>query len=37
LAFPDIFPEGYGSQKNMMDKYGISKESLVSEILQLIK
>jgi len=35
VGFPDVFPEGYGSQASMMARYGISTERVVALIRDL--
>lgn len=37
IAIPDVFPEGYGSQASLMEKYFITTEHLLTEIKNLIK
>lgn len=37
IALPDTFPEGYGSQTNLMEKYSISSQDLIKETIKLIK
>lgn len=36
IALPNVFPEGYGSQAELMEKYSITKGSLVSTIKDLM-
>lgn len=35
VGFPDVFPEGYGSQASMMARYGITAEHVAALIQQL--
>ena len=35
IAIPNVFPEGYGSQAELMEKYSVTKENLVSTIKDL--
>lgn len=37
IGIPDVFPEGYGSQASLMEKYNITTEHLLTEIKNLIK
>jgi len=37
IALPNVFPEGYGSQTELMEKYSITKENLISTINELKK
>lgn len=37
IGIPDVFPEGYGSQASLMEKYNISTKQLLIEIKNLIK
>ena len=32
IGFPDVFPEGYGSQAQVMQKYGITSQNIVETI-----
>jgi transketolase len=37
LGFPDVFPDGYGTQAQLMKRYGIDKDSIVEKVLGLCK
>ena len=37
IGIPDVFPEGYGSQESLMEKYSINAKYLLMEINNLIK
>ena len=37
IGIPDIFPDGYGSQASLMEKYSVSAGSLLAEIRKLMK
>ncbi len=37
IGIPDVFPDEYGSQASLMEKYSISTEQLLIEIKNLIK
>jgi len=37
IGIPDIFPDEYGSQASLMDRFSINKVSLINTILQLLK
>ena len=37
IGIPDVFPSGYGNQKDMMARNGISAPDVVSETLELLK
>lgn len=32
IALPDVFPKGYGSQKDLLDKYGITSQAIVDAV-----
>lgn len=36
IGLPDVFPEKYGSQKKLMDFYGLTKEKISSSVLGLL-
>ncbi len=36
IGLPDVFPDGYGSQASLMERYAITKEDLVSTIIKSI-
>ncbi len=35
IGIPDVFPEGYGSQASMMEKYGITAKNVVETVKKL--
>jgi transketolase len=35
IGIPDVFPEGYGSQASMMEKYGITAKNVVETVKRL--
>ncbi len=35
IGIPDVFPEGYGSQASMMEKYGITAKNVVETVEKL--
>ncbi len=37
IGIPDVFPDGYGSQESLMDRYCINTKQLLTEIKNLIK
>lgn len=37
LGLPDVFPEGYGSQNSMMEKYGLSSQQIAAAALKLLQ
>lgn len=37
IGLPDVFPDEYGSQDSLMDKYGISSDSLINNVLKLLQ
>ena len=37
IAIPDVFPDGYGSQEELMNKYSITSENLINTIKELRK
>ena len=37
IGLPDIFPEGYGRQHNMMARYKIDFKGCLSKIKKIIK
>ena len=37
IGLPDIFPEGYGRQHNMMKKYKIDFKGCLNQIKKVIK
>ena len=36
IGFPDVFPEGYGSQASMMARYGITADRVAATVKELI-
>jgi len=36
-GFPDVFPEGYGSQALLMKKYGLDSENIIRKILAVMQ
>lgn len=37
IGIPDVFPEGYGSQQDLMGKYKITADNLIKTIMSLLK
>jgi transketolase len=37
IALPDAFPAGYGSQKEQLEKYGISAQGVAKTVVKLLK
>ena len=37
IGIPDVFPDEYGSQASLMEKYGISAEKIVSNVRELME
>ncbi len=37
IGIPDVFPEGYGNQASLMEKYSIDTNHLIKEIKNLLK
>ena len=37
LGIPDVFPDEYGSQNSLMERYDITSESIVSTVTQLLE
>jgi transketolase C-terminal domain/subunit len=36
IGLPDAFPQGYGSQKTLFTKYGLTPSRIVEEVLKLL-
>jgi len=36
IGIPDVFPDEYGSQNSLMEKYGITTQNLVNQVKQLL-
>jgi transketolase len=36
IGFPDVFPQGYGSQSGLMDRYGVTREGIARRVASLL-